>query len=81
MTASNDQQKKFISIMGSIFSAEEDDMSCDDCFEYIDQYVEMLNAGASPQGVLKQVEHHLEQCHCCKTEMKALISIIKHMEE
>ncbi|HEC23933.1 MAG TPA: hypothetical protein ENI95_13545 [Chloroflexi bacterium] len=68
----------FSRIMRMIFSVEEEDeIGCDECYEHIDQYVDMLRAGQNPDVVLPQVKRHLEQCRCCEVEFQALITILE----
>ena len=67
-------------IVRAVADTEEDPITCDDCYDHIDRYVEMLNAGESPDGVLLQVQRHLEQCECCEYEMQALVRIIQSMQ-
>lgn len=64
-----------------IFTVQEDDITCDECFDHIDQYVELLNAGQEPAQVLPQVKHHLEQCQCCEQEFRALIAILENQPQ
>jgi hypothetical protein len=68
---------KLASLVKVIFAAQADDITCDDCFEHIDTYVDMLLSGEDPGTVLPQVKTHLEQCHCCETELQALITILE----
>ncbi|MCC6905890.1 MAG: hypothetical protein IT326_08620 [Anaerolineae bacterium] len=68
-------------IVRAVAGTEEDTITCDDCYDHIDQYVELLEAGESPEGVLLQVQRHLEQCECCEYEMQALVRMIQSMQE
>ena len=70
--------KRFNNIMRVIFSAREgEDIGCDECYEHIDQYVDMIRAGQDPDMVLPQVKDHLNQCPCCELEFRALITILE----
>ncbi len=64
-------------LMRTIFSAEEEDITCDECYEHIDQYVDMLRAGEDAATVLPKVKTHLAQCQCCETEFQAFIAILE----
>jgi hypothetical protein len=61
----------------AIFTAEDEDITCDECYEHIDQYVDMLRAGEDPATVLPKVKTHLTQCQCCEAEMQAFIAILE----
>ena len=68
---------KITDVVKMIFSTKSDDISCDECFNHIDEYVDMLRAGQDPSDVLPQVKGHLEQCQCCEMEFRALITILE----
>ena len=77
MTGTDTNKDCFAGIIKTIFSAKEDEIACGECFEHIDQYVEMLHEGHDPAEVLPHVKEHLECCHCCKAEFEALIAILE----
>lgn len=64
-------------LMRTILSAEDEDITCDECYEHIDQYVDMLRAGEDAATVLPKVKTHLEQCRCCESELRAFIAILE----
>ena len=64
-------------LMRTILSAEDEDITCDECYEHIDQYVDMLRAGENAATVLPKVKTHLEQCRCCESELQAFIAILE----
>ncbi|MBN1123217.1 MAG: hypothetical protein JXJ17_19250 [Anaerolineae bacterium] len=68
---------KITDVVKTIFNTKTDDITCDECFEHIDEYVDMIHAGQDPSEVLPQVKSHLEQCRCCEMEFRALISILE----
>jgi hypothetical protein len=65
------------SMMKAIFGVEEDEITCDECFEEVDRYVDMLRAGQDAASVLPHVKHHLDHCQCCHEELQALITILE----
>ncbi len=56
--------------------AEEDDIGCGECKSTLDQYVDLLDSGQDPVLILPKLAQHLELCHCCFTEMEALLTAI-----
>ncbi|MBN1427950.1 MAG: hypothetical protein JXB07_06165 [Anaerolineae bacterium] len=64
-------------LMRTIFSAEDDDITCGECYDHIDEYVDMLRAGEDAATVLPKVKTHLAQCKCCEMEFKAFIAILE----
>jgi hypothetical protein len=73
--SSKEQQLR--TIIRKILSVPTEEITCDDCYEVIDQYVDMLRAGQDPEVVLPKVKEHLSQCKCCGVEFRALISILE----
>lgn len=56
---------------------EEEEISCLECFEILDQYVDLLDAGQEPGRVLPELEQHLSVCHCCHAEMEGILVALK----
>ena len=56
---------------------EEDELSCAECFEILDQYVDLLDAGQDPANILPELENHLSVCHCCHVELEGIIIALK----
>jgi hypothetical protein len=78
MTQAEKDPRRFNKIMRMIFSVQDrEEISCDECYEHIDQYVDMIRAGQDPAVVLPQVKDHLDQCCCCELEFNALITILE----
>ena len=70
-------QKELIDIVKAVLSVPTDEITCGECYDVIDQYVDMLRAGQDPATVLPKVKDHLSHCHCCDVEFRALISILE----
>jgi hypothetical protein len=64
-------------LMRTIYTAKDEDITCDECYDHIDQYIDMLRSGHDAETVLPQVKAHLEQCRCCEMEFQAFISILE----
>ena len=58
-------------------NSEEEEISCMDCFEILDQYVDLLEAGQEPSKVLPQLEQHLLVCNCCHAELEGILIALK----
>jgi hypothetical protein len=68
---------RFRNLIQMIFATQNEDITCEECFEHIDVYVDMLQKGQEPADVLPQVKRHLTQCRCCEAEFQALIAILE----
>jgi deoxycytidylate deaminase len=70
-------EKNLSSLISALRSVQQQDISCDECFEHVDEYVDMLQSGQDAAEVLPHVKQHLEQCRCCHSEFNALIRILE----
>ena len=55
-----------------IATTRPDEIDCDECFEQIDQFVEMTLAGKNAAEALPLVEDLLVRCRDCREEFEAL---------
>lgn len=62
-----------------ILSTDDDEISCDECFEEIDRFVDLTLAGKNAAEMLPLVQSHLNRCRDCKEEFEALLSVVEHM--
>jgi predicted anti-sigma-YlaC factor YlaD len=51
------------------------EIGCDECFELIDEYVELELAGADADERLPGLRAHLEGCPACREEHDALLEL------
>jgi hypothetical protein len=66
-------------LLHAIYSTQLDELSCDECFEIVDRYAEMIAAGADAADVLPLVQDHLDRCPPCREEFEALIDALRAM--
>jgi hypothetical protein len=53
-----------------------DQLSCDQCFELLDEYVELELAGSNPDAHLPCLRTHLEGCPACKQDYESLRALV-----
>ncbi|MGE5248794.1 MAG: anti-sigma factor family protein [Bacteroidota bacterium] len=63
----------------NIFSTQEQEISCTECFDLVSQFVDLELSGGDTAG-LAQVKQHLSQCPACREEYEALRDL-RRMEE
>ena len=54
-----------------------EELSCEEAYNLIDQYADLLQNGQDAAKLLPLVEHHLEMCIDCKEEFEALMSALR----
>jgi hypothetical protein len=53
-----------------------DQLSCDQCFELLDEYVELELVGLDADKRLPGLRTHLEGCRACKEDYESLRALI-----
>lgn len=74
-------QEAMYKLVRAIASVRDQEIGCDDCFEKVDQFVELELAGKKPGEALPLVKDHLDRCQNCHEEYKALLIAVKAMSE
>lgn len=54
-----------------------EELSCEEAYDLIDQYADLLQSGENAASLLPLVEHHLEMCIDCKEEFEALMRALR----
>jgi len=59
----------------------EDELSCDEVFELIDQYAEANLPDEDSQRLKPLIRHHLDMCRECDEEYEALLRVLEGSKE
>jgi hypothetical protein len=55
----------------------EPELLCDECFERLDEYVELERAGANADDLIPGMRAHLEGCPACNEEHQSLRALVE----
>ena len=58
-------------------STQEVEFSCEDVYNILDQYTELVHRGDDSAELMPLVEHHIEICPDCREEFEALLRILE----
>ena len=58
----------------------EDELSCGEVNDLIDQYVELKQRGENVERLMPLVKHHLDLCRECFDEYEALMAVLEFEE-
>jgi hypothetical protein len=61
----------------------EEELTCDEAFELLDQFVEAVARGEDVSALMPKMEQHLKLCRDCYEEFQALLRVIEaelHLE-
>lgn len=64
---------------GGIMTTRPDEIGCAECFEQMDQFVEINLAGKDPAEAMPLVQDHLNRCSDCREEFEALLVALQTM--
>ena len=62
--------------LGRLLGPAAPEIGCDECFERLDQYVELELAGQDPDGVIPGLRPHLDGCPACREEHESLRALV-----
>jgi hypothetical protein len=60
-----------------IITTRPDEIGCDECFEQVDRFAEMMLDGKDAAEALPLVQEHLERCDNCREEFEALLVALR----
>jgi hypothetical protein len=52
------------------------EVTCEQCFELLDEYVELEVAGADPDAHLPGLRNHLDVCPACREDHESLRALV-----
>jgi hypothetical protein len=58
----------------------EPELTCEECFEQLDRYVELELAGADADAAIPRLRPHLEGCPACREDHDSLIAYLRGEE-
>jgi hypothetical protein len=66
-------------VMRRLLGPDEPELSCEECFEHIDRYVEVeLERGAGrADEAIPGMRAHLEGCQACDEEHRSLVALVR----
>ena len=77
-TSPKDPKQELVKgMMQALDMTEERELACEEVFEVIDQYAELVVNGGQPETIMPLVHHHLAMCHECKEEFELLLEMMQ----
>jgi hypothetical protein len=59
-----------------VMTTRPDEIGCDECFQQLDEFVEMALDGKDAAEAMPLVQDHLERCGDCREEFEALLAAL-----
>jgi hypothetical protein len=60
-----------------VLGPAEEEILCDECFEKIDEYVELELRGEAAEGAIPGMRPHLDGCPACREEYESLSALVR----
>jgi len=64
-------------LLQSLMMTEEQEISCDDVFSVLDEFVEAVKRGENPLLLMPLVRQHLDMCPDCREEYETLLRMLQ----
>ncbi len=61
----------------NVISTRLDEIGCDDCFEQLNHFAELVLAGQPAAALMPLVQDHLDRCMDCREEYETLLRALK----
>jgi hypothetical protein len=55
---------------------KDEEYCCDECYEHLDKFAELIRAGKPAAEIYPRVQQHLEVCLFCKEEFETLLKAL-----
>jgi len=75
------QDEAVIKLLQILENVRDEDMSCDDLYAFLDQFVEREIQSKDAAKMMPLIREHLDLCsHCCD-EYEALLTVLENLKE
>jgi hypothetical protein len=78
MSASDDSRSEALE---QLLGAAGFEVTCEQCFELLDQYVELEVSGADADAHLPGLRAHLDGCPACREDHESLLALVQADDE
>lgn len=65
----------------AVATTKPNEIGCDECFEQVDQFVELNLQGINAAEAMPLVQDHLDRCGGCREEFEALMDCLRATAE
>jgi hypothetical protein len=69
-------RRKDDKLLGALLGPKGPELSCEECFDELDRYVELELAGKDADAVIPRMRAHLEGCPACREDHVSLRTFV-----
>ena len=70
------EKSKWQAFIEAVLETAENEIACEECFELLDSYADLLLENPKAAEIMPAVEQHLKQCNCCGAELEAMLIML-----
>jgi hypothetical protein len=74
---SDDRTSERHRLLARALGPDRPEVSCEECFELLDRYVELEVAAADADAALPGMRPHLEGCPACAEDHESLLALVR----
>ena len=63
-------------LLAALLGPDEPELSCEECFDELDRYVDLQLAGADADRAVAGMRAHLEGCPACREDHESLAELV-----
>lgn len=78
---SNKERRNLEGFVRAVSQTRDEELSCDECFEQLDRFVELELSGLNAREAMPLVQDHLDKCGDCREEFEALLTALRSQQE
>ncbi len=68
-------------LIQSALETKEKEISCQECYDLLDEYTDLIVEGAAPCQVMAVVKQHLKNCPDCTDLFESVLTIIGSVDD
>lgn len=69
--------RRFADLVGGLLGPAGPELTCEQCFEQLDRYVELEHAGRDAASAVPGMQAHLEGCPACAEDHDSLHALLQ----
>jgi hypothetical protein len=74
---SENKKQRDLSVLRRFLGPEGPELSCEECVEQLDRYVELELSGADADASVPGMSAHLEGCSACDEDHRSLLAFVE----
>jgi hypothetical protein len=74
---SHPAQPRFADLLGGLLGPANPELTCEECFEHVDRYVELELGGDDANAAIPGMQAHLQGCPACAEDHDSLHALLE----